>query len=129
MHLLIGHAENILHDLVALADKLDVTVLDTVVDHLYEMTGSALADPVATRCAISHFGAYALEYRLHERPGRGRAARHHGRALKSAFLAAGNSSSNIKKSFTFNIFRSPCGVREMGIATVNDNIALVKKRY
>ena len=43
------HAEGVPHQVVGLADELHVAVLDAVVDHLDEVAGAVLADPVAAR--------------------------------------------------------------------------------
>ena len=43
------HAERVPHQVVGLADELHVSVLDAVVDHLDEVAGAVLANPVAAR--------------------------------------------------------------------------------
>jgi hypothetical protein len=53
-----------LHQLVGLADQLHVAVLDAVVDHLDEVAGAVLADPVAAGLAVVGLGGDAWKIGL-----------------------------------------------------------------
>ena len=47
-----AHAKTVQHDLVGLADELHITVLNSVVNHLDEMAGTVLADPIAAGLSV-----------------------------------------------------------------------------
>ena len=113
--------------MVALADELDVSVLDSVVHHLYKVAGAALANPVAARGAVGNLGCDGLQDGLHLRPGLRASARHYGRPLEGAFLAAGYARANVQQAFAVYILRATRCVREMGVSTVNYDVSLVKK--
>ena len=96
VHLVVGHAEAAFHQVVDFADQLHVAVLDAVVDHLHEMTGTVLANPIATRIAVGRLGADRLEDRLDRFPRRRAATRHERRTVERAFLAAGNAGADVE---------------------------------
>ncbi len=58
-HLVVGHAQVLLHELVGLTDKLHVAILDAVMDHLDVVPCAVLANPVTTRLII-HLCSNAL---------------------------------------------------------------------
>ena len=70
MHLVGGHAQPFLHELVSLADQLHVAILDPVVNHLHIMARAVLAHPIATGLVILDLRRHRLENRLHMRPRR-----------------------------------------------------------
>ncbi len=98
-HFVVCHAQPVAHEVVCLADKLHVAILDAVVNHFNEVAGTALANPAAAGLASRRFGADCLEDIANVRPSLGRAARHHGGAVQSAFLAARNARADIVKPF------------------------------
>ena len=114
VHLLVGHAEPVLHELVGLADELHVAVLDAVVDHLDVMAGAVGAHPLAAGLAVRSLGADRLEDVLDERPGRRAAAGHHGRAEARAFLAAGDAGADVQQALALQVFGAADGVGENG---------------
>ena len=128
VHLLIAHAEDILHYMVAFADKLDVAVLDAVVHHLHEVAGTAFSHPVAAGGATFHVGADALEDGLDVRPCCGGSAGHHRGTLEGAFLAAGDSGADVKQALALDVCGAACGVREVGVAAVDDDVPGVEHR-
>ena len=95
--------------------------------HLDEMPCAVLADPVAARRAVLDLCADGLKNGLHIRPRGGRAARHHAGAFQRALLAAGHAGADVELALGFHIRRPADGVREVGIAAVNENIAVVEK--
>ena len=123
MHLLVAHAETFLHELVGLADELHIAILDAVVGHLDVVAGAVLAHPVATRSAVIHLGGNRLEDFLDQGPGLVAAAGHDGRAVTRAFLAAGDAGADEEHSLTLQVLGSPDGVREVGVAAVDDEVA------
>ena len=128
MHFIIVHAEQITHKLVRFADELHIAVLNAIVHHFHEMSCTVFADPVAAWRAVLDLGADALENGLHIRP-RGRAsARHHAGAFQCALFAAGHAGADVKLALAFHVSGSADGVREVGIAAVNENIAVVEQR-
>ena len=65
--LVTADAQCVTQDGVGLTDQLHVTVLDTVVYHLDEMTGTFRPDPITTRLLVA-LGADRLEDWLQVRP-------------------------------------------------------------
>ena len=128
MHFLVGHAEDVLHDLVALADELDVSVLDAVVDHLDEMSCTAFSYPVAAGRAVRDLGADALEDGLDIRPGGRGASGHHGRTLQGTFLAAGDTCADIQEALALHVRGTTRSVRKVGVATVDDDVPRIEDR-
>ena len=129
MHLVVAHSEQVAHELVGLADELHVAILDAVVDHLDEVTGAVLANPVAAGRVVLDLGADGLEDRLDERPCGGGAARHHARALERALFTAGDAGADVEQPLPLNILRATDGIRKVGIAAVDEDVAGLKKRY
>ena len=128
MHLVGAHAEQVAHELISLADELHIAVFDAVVNHFDKVTRAVLADPIAAGSAVLDLGADRLEYGLHARPCGGRAAGHHARTLESALLAAGNTRADIEQTLALDISGASCGIGEVGVAAVDDYIALVEQR-
>ena len=98
VHLVGGHAQAVLHQVVGFADELHVAVLDAVVDHLHVVARAVFADPVAAGRAVVDFGGDGLEDGLDMRPGRGRSAGHDGRAVARAFFAAGDAGADVEQA-------------------------------
>ena len=71
MHLVGGHPEATLHDVVSLTDELHVAVFNPVVDHLHVMARALFTYPVAAGRAVANLGGDGLEDRFHVRPGGG----------------------------------------------------------
>ena len=92
-------------------------------DHLHEVTGAVLADPVATGFAIGRLRANFLENRFDVRPGSGTAAGHDGRAFERAFLAAADTSADVQQTFAFDILGAPDCVSEQAVAAVDQDVA------
>ena len=112
--------EPFLHELVGFADELHVAVLDAVVDHLHVVAGAVLAHPVAAGLAFGSLGADRLENVLHQRPRRGAAAGHHGRAEARAFLAAGDAGADVEQALALQVLGAADGVGEVRVAAVDD---------
>ena len=125
MHLLVGEAQQVPHELVGFADELHVAVLDAVVDHLHEVARAVL--PVAAGGAVLHLGADGLEDGLHIGPGRGGAAGHHGGALQSALFAAGHAGADVELALRFHVLRPPDGVGEVAVAAVDQDVPVLEE--
>ena len=129
VHLVGRHAEQLFHDLVRLADQLHVAVLDPVVHHLHEVTGAVAADPVAARRAVLDLGGDRLEDRLDVRPRGRRAARHDRRPLERALFAARHAGADVEQAARLEILGAADAVGEVGVAAVDDDVALVEQRH
>jgi hypothetical protein len=62
------------------SDELHVTVFDSIVDHLHEMTRTFFTYPIATRSTIFNLCSDCLEDGLHMRPSSRVSSWHDGRA-------------------------------------------------
>lgn len=66
-HLVVAHAQDVLHQVVGLADQLHVSVLDPIVHHLDVVPGPVSPHPVTAWLAID-LGTDTLEDWFHMRP-------------------------------------------------------------
>ncbi len=123
VHLVGGEAESVLEEVVGFADELHIAVFDPVMGHLDIVAGAAFADPVAAGGAVGDFGGDGLEDGLDVRPGGGAAAGHDAGAVPGAFLAAGDSGSDVEEAFGFDVGGAADGVLEEAIAAVDDDVA------
>ena len=96
--------------------------------HLDVVTGTHLTNPVAAGGVVFNLGADGLEDVLDERPGSGRAARHHARAAPCAFFATGDPGADVQQPLRFDVFLAAVGVFEQRVAAVDDDVALVEMR-
>jgi hypothetical protein len=115
------------HQVVRLGDQLHDSVFDPVVNHLDVVARGAGAQPGDAWLAI-HVGRYGLEYRPHAFIGRCGPARHDARATTCAFLAAGDSHAEELDAFGGEGAGAHVGVREVGIACIDDEVSPVKER-
>ena len=116
------HAEPAVHEIVAFRNELHVRVFDAVVDHLDEVAGTVLADMRDARFAFGD-SRDGLEDRAEGLPGFLGAAGHEGRAVERAFLAAGHAAADEVKTASANLLLAADGVLEVGVATVDDDVA------
>ncbi|MPM76755.1 hypothetical protein SDC9_123754 [bioreactor metagenome] len=113
--------------MISLVNNLHITVFNTIMHHLHEMSGAVLAHPVATGRAVIYFCGYRLEDLFHIRPRPGGTAGHHRRAEQCPFLAPGNAGTYIQQSFAFHLFCTADGIREMAVSSIYDNISGFKQ--
>ncbi len=128
MHFFVRHSQSSFHHLVGLADHLHVAVLDAVVDHFDEMTGTAVADPVAARFAGVGLGRDRLEDRFDMLASRRVATGHDARAFKCAFFTSGNTGADVENSLFSQLGRSSGGIGKLTVATIDHDIAWIEKR-
>jgi hypothetical protein len=129
MHVVGRQAQQLLHDLVRLADELHVAVLDAVVDHLDEVTGAVVAHPVAARGAVVHPGGDPLKDRFDVRPRGRRASRHDRGPLERTLLAARHARADKEEALRLQRLGAADGVGEMRVAPVDQDVALVEQRH
>ena len=96
-------------------------------DHLYEVTSTVLAYPVAAR-AVSHLCADLLEDGRNDGPCSLRTAGHQGRTLESAFLSTRNAGTDVEQTFALNICSTTVGVGIVGVTAVDDDVAGLQQR-
>ena len=128
MHFRGAHAQHIAHQLIRLADELHIAIFNAIVHHLHKVARAVLAHPIAAGRTVFHLGADGLEDGLHIGPRLRRTAGHHAGALERAFLAAGNAGADVIQALALHIGGAADGIREMGIAAVDDDIALFQVR-
>ncbi len=88
-HLVVTHAEGVLHQVTDFGDQLHVAVFDAVMHHLDVVAGTAIAQPLTAGNVIDP-GGDRLEHVADRRPRRCRTARHQRGTVAGAVLAAGN---------------------------------------
>ncbi len=109
-----------------LADELHIAVLDAVVDHLDVVAGTFVADPLAAGLAVTLSGD-ALEDLLDEGPGLLVAAGHQRGAVAGSLLAAGNAGADEAEALSGQVFCSPVGVGEVGVAAIDDDVSALEE--
>lgn len=124
-NLLIGETSTSLHEVVSLADKLHVTILNTVVNHLDKVAGTSVTDPVTAGLTIS-LSRDVLENLLNVGPGLLVSTGHDGGTVSGTLLTAGNTGTNKEDSLLVKLLVSSVGVGEVGVTTVNDDITLIE---
>ena len=117
-----SHAKATTHQIVAFSDELHVGVLNTVVHHLDEVASTIETDMGDARFAFG-LGRDGFKNRLQSLPGFFGATRHHGRSKQSAFLTAGHTASDEMQSASADFLLAANGVREVGVACVDDDVA------
>jgi hypothetical protein len=110
-----------------LANKLHVTVLDTVVDHLDVVTSTLIADPLTARLTIA-LGSDALEDVLDVRPGLLVATGHQRRAISSTLLTTRDTRADESDTLGSKVLGAAVGVGEVRVTTINDDVTLVEER-
>ena len=87
-HLLIGLAADVAEISVGISYELHIAILDTVVHHLDEMTGTAFTYPGTARSPVLGLSCNAGEDRLNAGPSFFSATRHDGRTVQSTLFTA-----------------------------------------
>ena len=129
MHFFMRHAQAFFHELISFANQLHIAVFNAVVHHFYKVPGALVAHPVAARFARRRFRCNGLKNRFHKFPSGNIAARHDGRAMARTFFSARNTCADKTNAFFRQLNATAVGVRIIGIAAVNQDIALVQIRH
>src|SRR5437588_5314381 len=124
-HLQGRHAEDAPHHVVAFGDELHVAVLDAVVHHLDVVARAARPDVCDAR-AVVNLGGDGLPDGTYLLVGLPVAARHQGRPPQRALLAAGDAGADEVEALRLQLLLAALGVHEVGVAAVNDDVALVE---
>lgn len=112
-----------------LANELHVTVLNTVVYHLDVVSSTLISHPLATWVAMVTLalGSDALENILDVWPGLLISTGHQGRSVSRTLLASGYTRTDESDPLARQVLCSAVGVREMGITTIDDDVALLEQ--
>ena len=127
MHFIVVQAPTTFHQVVGLGDQLHDAVFDAVVDHLHEVPGRSRPQPGHARIAVdlrrSRFkdGTDALV-------GLFRPAGHDARPVTRAFFATRHAHAEKLDAFRRQVAGAHVRVFEIGVAGINDEIALVQVR-
>ena len=122
-HLFIIQVEQVFHHPICFGNQLHITIFDTVMDHLYKVTGSRRAYPLTTRSAVRRFRRNALKNRLHFRPCLFRAAGHNRRSVQSSLFTTGHTAADEKKTFRLGQFDTTVGIFVIGVTSIDKNIS------
>ena len=120
-------ARDVGEQVVRLGDELDVGVLDAVVHHLDVVPGATGADVHAARGVVDD-GRDRGEDLLHLGVGGGVAAGHDARPEQRTLLAAGHADTHEADAVRGALLGAAHGVREVRVAGVDDDVALVEQR-
>ena len=107
-----------------LADQLHVTVLDTVVHHLYVVTGTLVTDPLAASLAI-RLGGDGLKDVLDVGPCLLVTTGHDAGTVSGTLLSSGDTATNEADALLSKVLCSAVRVGVVGVATVDDDVALL----
>jgi len=123
-----GETETALEEVIGLTDQLHVTVLDTVVDHLDEVAGTLVTDPVTAGFAIVTLGGDALKDVLNVRPGGLVTTGHKRGAVAGTFLTTRDTATNEADALLGQGLGTAVAVGEVGVTTVDDDVVLLEVR-
>ena len=121
------HAKAVAHDAVDFRDHLHVGIFDAIVDHFHEMPRSARSHEGGAGGAVIVCGN-GLQQRADPFPDFLAATDHDGRAVAGALGATGNADTQEGFTVGFRRFGPAVGVMEVGIARIDDRIALGNER-
>lgn len=127
-NLLGGETKTALEEVIGLTDQLHVTVLDTIVDHLDEVAGTLVTDPVTAGLAVVTLGGDALEDLLDVRPGRLVTTRHERGAVTGTLLTTRDTAANEVDALLGQVLGTAVAVGEVGVTTVDDDVTLLEVR-
>ena len=99
----------------------------TVVDHLHVVAGTGLADPIAAGLAVD-LSRGGLENLLDVRPRGGRTTGHERGTVTGTLLTTRDTRADEKETLGLELLGAADRVRKMGVASVNDDIALLEMR-
>lgn len=110
-----------------LANQLHVTVLNTVVHHLDVVTSTLITNPFTAWVTVVSvtLGSDALENILNIWPGLLVSTGHQRRTVSSTLLTAGDTGTDEADTLGSQVFCSAVGIGEMGVAAVNNDVALL----
>jgi hypothetical protein len=108
-----------------LRDELHVTVLNTVVNHLDVVASTVVTDPLAAGLAV-RLGGDVLEDLLDVRPGLLVTTGHDGGTVAGTLLTARDTRTDEADTLGLEVLSAAVGVGVVGVATVNDDVALLK---
>lgn len=120
-----GHSHAALEDIIGLADELHVTIFNTIVDHLDEVTGTLITDPVAASLAVA-LGGNTLEDVLDVGPGGLVTTGHERGTITSTLLTTGDTATNEADALLGKVLGTAVAVGEVGVTTIDDDITLLE---
>src|SRR5579859_5056512 len=104
-----------------LGDDLHVTVLNTIVHHLYVMASTVVTNPVAARLTVT-LGCDALENVFDVWPCLLIPSRHQTWSISGTLFTTGYTGSDESNALLFQVVASPVRVRKVGVSAVNDDV-------
>jgi hypothetical protein len=108
-----------------LRDELHVTVLNTVVNHLDVVTSTVVTNPLTAGLAV-RLGGDVLEDVLDVRPGLLVTTGHDGGTVAGTLLTTRDTGTDEADALAFEVLSAAVGVRVVRVATVNDDVTLLK---
>ena len=116
----------VFEDVVGFANQLHVAILDAVVDHFDVVASTTGADVCHARFAFGR-GSDRFKNRLHDLPGGSGTAGHDGRSFAGTFFATRNAGTDETQAFFGEVSVATLGSFVVGIATIDDDVALIEK--
>ena len=127
LQFVIRQSETALHQIVGLRNELHDRVLDAVVNHLYKVPGRSRTEPGHARFPVD-FRRGCLQDGTNPLVGLVRSAGHDARSMTCAFFATRDTHAEELDAFRRQVAGAHIGVFEVGVAGVDDEIALVQVR-
>src|SRR5438876_1107074 len=109
------------------ANQLHVTIFNTIVNHLDIVTGTLITNPVAA-CLTITLCSNTLENIFDERPCLFITTRHQTGSIPSSFFSTRYTSADESNFFPSEVLGSTVGIREMRVATINDDVSRLDMR-
>ena len=111
-----------------LTDQLHVTVLNTVVNHLDEVTSTLVTNPVTAGLAVVTLGGNGLEDVLDVGPGLLVTTGHERGTVAGTLLTTRDTTSNEADFLVGQVLSTAVAVGEVGVTAVNDDVTLIEVR-
>jgi hypothetical protein len=121
-----GESNTTSQDIVGFANQLHVTVLNTVVNHLDEVTSTLISDPLAASFSVA-LGRDILEDILKVGPGLLVSSWHDRRSVSGTLLTTRNTGTNKSDALLGELLGSAVGVWEVRVSTIDNDIALLQE--
>lgn len=109
-------------------DELHVTVLNTVVNHLDEVTSPLVTNPVTAGLTVVTLGGNALEDVLDVGPGLLMTTGHERGAVTGTLLTTGDTATDKAEALLGEVLGTAVAVGEVRVTTIDDDVTLVEVR-
>ncbi|MNJ66778.1 hypothetical protein D3C77_628850 [compost metagenome] len=118
------NTKNIFKQLISFTNQLHVSVFNTIMNHFDIMTSTVWSD-ICTAWITVYFCRNCSENRFYQFIGTFLTTRHDCWAIQCAFFTTGYTCSDKAEAFIFKLFTTTHSIREVGITTIDNDVALI----